>query len=175
MRDLILERERGGTGMHSSAVGGWSSHKDLLSWNAPCIKELEQMFRRVAVEATRATTRKHKRGDYPFEMEAWANILRPSGYHVPHSHESSTWSGVYYVAVGALDTGHPISGQLELLDPRTGVQASTLGERMFNQHWRMGPKPGSMVIFPGWLKHLVHPYFGAGERIAVSFNARHPS
>ena len=87
MRDLILERERGGTGMRSSAVGGWSSHKDLLSWNAPCIKELEQMFRRVAVEATRATTRKHKRGDYPFEMEAWANILRPSGYHVPHSHD----------------------------------------------------------------------------------------
>jgi hypothetical protein len=32
------------------------------------------------------------------------------------------------------------------------------------------PLPGLMVMFPGWLKHMVHPFFGSGERISISFN-----
>jgi hypothetical protein len=27
-----------------------------------------------------------------------------------------------------------------------------------------------MVVFPSWLKHMVHPYYGSGERISVAFN-----
>ncbi|NJN46627.1 MAG: hypothetical protein HC808_09270 [Candidatus Competibacteraceae bacterium] len=27
-----------------------------------------------------------------------------------------------------------------------------------------------MVVFPGWLQHQVHPYFGPGERITIAFN-----
>jgi hypothetical protein len=27
-----------------------------------------------------------------------------------------------------------------------------------------------MIVFPGWLQHFVHPYFGSGERISIAFN-----
>jgi hypothetical protein len=32
------------------------------------------------------------------------------------------------------------------------------------------PAPGLMIVFPSWLKHMVHPYYGTGERISVAFN-----
>jgi len=32
------------------------------------------------------------------------------------------------------------------------------------------PVPGLMVFFPSWLKHIVHPYRGTGERISISYN-----
>ena len=36
---------------------------------------------------------------------------------------------------------------------------------------RVRPRPGDLLIFPAYLKHIVHPFFGDGERIAVVFNA----
>jgi hypothetical protein len=27
-----------------------------------------------------------------------------------------------------------------------------------------------MVLFPGWLNHYVHPYYGPAERISIAFN-----
>jgi hypothetical protein len=27
-----------------------------------------------------------------------------------------------------------------------------------------------MIVFPSWLQHFVHPYFGGAERISVAFN-----
>jgi hypothetical protein len=32
------------------------------------------------------------------------------------------------------------------------------------------PENGMMLIFPGWLNHYVHPYWGERERISVAFN-----
>jgi hypothetical protein len=32
------------------------------------------------------------------------------------------------------------------------------------------PIPGVMVLFPSWLQHFVHPFFGKGERISIAFN-----
>ena len=36
---------------------------------------------------------------------------------------------------------------------------------------RIQPHAGDLLIFPAYLKHIVHPFFGDGERIAVVFNA----
>ena len=27
-----------------------------------------------------------------------------------------------------------------------------------------------LVLFPGWLNHYVHPYYGPAERISIAFN-----
>ncbi len=27
-----------------------------------------------------------------------------------------------------------------------------------------------MIMFPAWLNHFVHPFFGKGERISIAFN-----
>ncbi len=34
----------------------------------------------------------------------------------------------------------------------------------------IAPEPGMMVVFPSWLQHCVHPFFGKLVRISVAFN-----
>jgi hypothetical protein len=33
------------------------------------------------------------------------------------------------------------------------------------------PVPGDLYLFPSWLRHLVYPFRGDGERRSMSFNA----
>jgi hypothetical protein len=48
-----------------------------------------------------------------------------------------------------------------------GREEGLIGGRYFFE-----AMPGLMVMFPSWLKHMVHPFFGSGERISTSFNVR---
>ena len=83
------------------------------------------------------------------------------------------WSGVYYVEAGDLPTTeHPKSGVIEFLDPRSGAEMVALPGTPFAQQRTILPKSGEMIVFPSWLKHLVHPYWGGGERISIAFNIR---
>ena len=65
----------------------------------------------------------------------------------------------------------PLSGVLEFLDPRAGVEAVTAPGDPYGEPVRVRPEAGLLVIFPSWLYHWVHPYAGQTPRIAVSFNA----
>jgi len=64
-----------------------------------------------------------------------------------------------------------LSGVLEFLDPRAGVEAVTAPGDPYGEPVRIRPQAGLIVIFPSWLYHWVHPYAGHTPRIAVSFNA----
>jgi uncharacterized protein (TIGR02466 family) len=101
---------------------------------------------------------------------AWTTICRAGAYHAPHSHPDSAWSGVYYLDGGALSPDRPLSGVLEFLDPRAGVQAVTAPGDPYGELVRVLPEAGLLVIFPSWLYHWVHPYASHTPRIAVSFN-----
>jgi hypothetical protein len=104
-------------------------------------------------------------------VAGWAAICRTGGYHAPHSHPDSAWSGVYYVDPGTDSPGQLLSGVLEFLDPRSGVEAVTAPGDPYGEPFRVRPEAGLLVIFPSWLYHWVHPYTGRTPRIAVSFNA----
>ena len=65
----------------------------------------------------------------------------------------------------------PLSGVLEFLDPRAGVDAVTAPGDPYGEPFRVRPQAGLLVIFPSWLYHWVHPYTGQTPRIAISFNA----
>jgi hypothetical protein len=65
----------------------------------------------------------------------------------------------------------PLSGVLEFLDPRAGVDAVTAPGDPYGEPFRVRPQAGLLVVFPSWLYHWVHPYSGQGPRIAISFNA----
>jgi hypothetical protein len=45
-----------------------------------------------------------------------------------------------------------------------------LERNVFEGRYLVEPMPGLMVMFPSWLKHMVHPFHGSGERISISFN-----
>jgi uncharacterized protein (TIGR02466 family) len=105
-------------------------------------------------------------------MSAWANVARRGHYHRVHNHPSSCWSGVYYVDAGGDAPGHPLSGVLEVCDPRPFTEMVPSPGSPFGQRAVFRAEAGTMVLFPSWLYHFVNPFHGDGERISVAFNVQ---
>lgn len=166
----ILAEEAGYSSVGRSNIGGWHSRPDFLSWREPAVSGLTQWLslalRRIIDATAGANTFKGA-----LSVSAWATICRSGTYHGPHSHPDSAWSGAYYVNPGSDSPDHPLSGVLEFLDPRAGVDAVTAPGDPYGEPFRVWPQSGLLVIFPSWLYHWVHPYTGQTPRIAVSFNA----
>ena len=179
LRELILTKERAGPGMAKSNFGGWHSEEDLFEWDHPAVAELH---RRV-VEATHTVTSRAC-GDALKGLQAemgvtgWANVSRDGAYNGIHTHPECTWSGSYYVSLGERQAGIPANGVIEFLDPRMAVDWAQLPGQPFGSHLQVNPEAGTMLVFPSWLQHWVHPFHGSGERISIAFNVRlrfHPA
>src|SRR5262245_27471842 len=170
LQALILAEEARYTSVGRSNIGGWHSHTDLLHRDTPGVGALTAWITwavRRMVDATAGP------GRYTGSMSvsAWATICRAGAYHAPHCHPDSAWSGVYYVDAGTDNPDQPLSGVLEFLDPRSGVETVTAPGDPYGDPFRVRPHAGLLVVFPSWLYHWVHPYTGHRPRIAVSFNA----
>src|SRR5262245_55926013 len=170
LRALILSEEDRQVSLGRSNIGGWHSRPDFLNRPEPSVAALTTWVTWAVSRMVDATA-----GPGTFKgtlsASAWATICRAGAYHAPHSHPDSAWSGVYYVDAGLPDPDHPLSGVLEFLDPRAGVEAVTAPGDPYGEPIRVRPEAGLLVVFPSWLYHWVHPYAGQSPRIAVSFNA----
>ncbi len=165
----ILTVEKNHASTRRSNIGGWRSEPDLLDWQRDGIKLLENEIKDALEQVIGATA-----GDQGFfgrlKINAWANVLRKGNYNTVHNHPESVWSGVYYVNAGSPDRTNPLSGVLELLDPRPFVEMVAMPGSPFGRPVRIDAENGLMVLFPSWLYHHVHAYTGEGDRIAVAFN-----
>jgi uncharacterized protein (TIGR02466 family) len=169
---IILQKEKADPGAARGNVGGWRSEHDLFRWDADCVQTLRERVTTCALDMTRlVTTSQHPR-KVNLQMDCWANVLRRGQYNSVHDHAGAMWSGVYYVSGGKPDNNDPLNGKLELLDPRVGVNVFGREEGLFAGRYFVEPLPGLMMMFPGWLKHMVHPFWGSGERISISFNVQ---
>lgn len=170
LQTLILAEERKYPSLGRSNIGGWHSQTDFLSHADPAVASLDTWITWSVKQMVQATA-----GPGAFDgrisLSAWATVCRAGAYHAPHSHPDSAWSGVYYVDAGASTPDRSLSGVLEFLDPRAGVEAVTAPGDPYGEPVRVRPEAGLIVIFPSWLYHWVHPYMGQTPRIAVSFNA----
>jgi uncharacterized protein (TIGR02466 family) len=169
--DIIHQRETDDVGIGKSVVGGWHSREDVMAWPEPEIGQLRDWIVEAVKTLMLPTTGKAAEATGAAgTISAWANILRPGGYHRMHTHPGCVWSGVYYIETGKPDPDHPTAGRLELYDPRTAVEMMALPETPFGQPVLIDPEPGMMVVFPSWLRHMVHPFVGEGERITIAWN-----
>lgn len=170
LRALIIAEEAEYPSLGRSNIGGWHSSPDFLNRPIPAVSALTSWLNWALRQMINATA-----GENAFKgklsASAWATICRAGAYHAPHSHPDSAWSGVYYVDAGTDSPDQPLSGVLEFLDPRAGVEAVTAPGDPYGEPYRVRPQAGLLVIFPSWLYHWVHPYTGQTPRIAVSFNA----
>ena len=170
LRSLILAEEAKHSSLGRSNIGGWHSRPDFLKRPESVVAALTTWVTWSVSQVVSATA-----GPGVFKgslsASAWATICRAGAYHAPHSHPDSAWSGVYYVDAGSVNPAHPLSGVLEFLDPRAGVEAVTAPGDPYGEPVRVRPEEGLLVVFPSWLFHWVHPYTGQTPRIAVSFNA----
>ena len=170
---LVLTAEEAdelGRGIRSNA-GGWQSRGNLLTGSDPAIVKLKNMMEATIFELLGALVLKDgSERSFTLMFDSWANVCRAGNYNVVHTHPNAMWSIVYYVASGEPDPEVPYSGLLELLDPRESanyiqVQNTVLDARMFIEN-----QPGRMVVFPSWMKHMVHPFVGSGTRISIACN-----
>jgi uncharacterized protein (TIGR02466 family) len=171
LAELALRKEQIDVKVNRSNRGGWHSGMDLFDWKGQAIQTLKTMAQEIVSELTRAvvlTGVQPRKFNYRFS--AWANINRRHSYNQIHNHPDSVWSGVYYVACGQMDNGWDENGKLELIDPRTSVNMIAIKDSLMDGRYLVDPIPGLMVVFPSWLKHQVHPYYGEGERISIAFN-----
>jgi uncharacterized protein (TIGR02466 family) len=172
LREAILQHEARSAGISRSNVGGWHSQTDLFTWELDSIKALRGRIHTFVTELCRTVARDPQDPMHRnFRLEGWANVMRHAQYHSLHSHPNAFWSGVYYVSGNPKPAqAHPFSGKLELVDPRPGASLSFSEHTSLYGRFLLNPLAGQMVIFPGWLQHQVHPYFGPGERITIAFN-----
>jgi uncharacterized protein (TIGR02466 family) len=168
----ILGRERASPGRSKSNAGGWHSEETLWDWPEPEIVQLKGWVDTAVQRMCRLPVHNKPAAGLQLAYRAtgWANVNRHGHYNTLHVHAGSHWSVVYYVATGEEEPGHPFNGKLELKDPRPGAVHGRLPGFMFGRGLVIDPKPGMLIVFPAWIDHWVHPFYGRGERISIAIN-----
>ena len=99
----------------------------------------------------------------PWALVSWANIMERADHELPHIHDGSWLSVVYYPEMpepcgdeGAIEFGgHDLGARL--------AEGPTC---------RIRPRPGMMVLFPSYFYHRTIPFEGTGRRISIAFDVR---
>lgn len=174
LRTQILERMHRDQGVAVSNRGGWQSAPDLWDWDTPEVGAFRQWVHGSILRMAALTTGETElsRVDIAYRAGAWANVNRHGAYNDSHTHPDSDWAIVYYVACGEPEPGWDRNGKIELRDPRTLSRMSRLTGYGFARSFLLDPEPGKILMFPAWMEHLVHPFYGAGLRISIACNVR---
>ena len=114
-------------------------------------------------------------------LEMWLNLSEEGHYHTLHHHSGAEHSGVYWVQCPQ-DPPSPCehSGAL-LIQLMKDVVSDTSSDaiRTTILYALIRPRPGTMLIFPGWLPHAVLPLAPGSDgpdkpkvrsRVSASFN-----
>ena len=163
VKNKVLEREQKGLGFRFDPIqgGGWQSNKDFLDYEFSFLKQsllvgVNEILSQIYVD------------DASIKMiNSWANISRKGECTMPHIHEESNWSCVYYVTPTE-------DANLYLKDPRIleymdkshhylkQPYANVIRKRPFNE--------GEAILFPSWLEHGVGAATKEMTRISISCN-----
>jgi uncharacterized protein (TIGR02466 family) len=169
----ILARAKAGEQNRISNVGGWQSLPDVLDWPEPEIKVLAQEVDRAIQQISAMPALLARQPEPPrvrYKSYGWANLNRPGDYNMLHLHSGNHWSVVYYVATGTLNPDAPMNGRIELRDPRPAAAYARMPGFNSGQPMLIKPQPGMMLVFPAWIEHGVHPFYGQGHRISIAIN-----
>jgi uncharacterized protein (TIGR02466 family) len=158
--------------MQRSNAGGWHSKTDLQYRTEPCFRTLvDQIVARVR-ETAEAVATEHGRTLSPMRCRThcWAMVMRHGHYTIPHDHAETHWATVYYADAGDADeSAYPDSGLIAFLDPRHGGRPIP-GLDLVGGTFLAKPATGRLFVFPGWLLHYVHAYWGRRPRVSISCN-----
>ena len=171
LRAMTLDAEQRTEGVVRSNVGGWHSATGFLDQDVDAVADLRARIRGLVADVrARVMPAGQQEASTRFRLDGWANVLRYGQYNTMHSHPNAVWSGVYYVTDNPAISDHPFSGKLELVDPRPGAALEYREEVSLYGRFLLSPVAGQVILFPSWLNHIVHPYFGDRPRISVAFN-----
>lgn len=100
--------------------------------------------------------------------EVWANVSNKNSFQEYHAHSLSTFSAVYYAAVpensGKIWFESPL--EPDMLPVKNITNYNPLSFR--NAYYE--PKPGTLMIFRSYLRHMVEVNQSNEDRISIAFN-----
>jgi hypothetical protein len=108
---------------------------------------------------------------------AWLNVTKKHDYNCIHDHNKSPLSGIIYLKEDA-----SIGEEIDRLEENSKIKGGSYlpGVTHFiysanknfldSTSFSFRGKPGDVLIFPGWVSHLVNPFTADGERMTVAFN-----
>ncbi len=170
---ILACRERGQANRISN-VGGWQSLPDLLDWPEPEVKllaaEVDRSVQQINAMPAMLARQNDPQTRVAYKAYGWANVNQSGHYNTLHMHPGNQWSVVYYVATGTPNPDTALNGRLELRDPRPAAEFARMPGFTCGQPILLRPQPGLMIVFPAWIEHGVHPFYGEGTRISVAIN-----
>lgn len=168
--DQALKLREADSGIEKSNQGGWHSTGNVFAGSDAALSALASKIRS-AIRYLCHVSEPASTAEWSASLFGWFNVNEHGDYAEPHHHSGNTWSGVYYVQTGSEVPTRPTSGRIEFLDPR--VRCDVGPKHGFSHTGTMAvtPKDGLMLLFPSYLEHFVHPYYGEGQRITLAFNS----
>ena len=165
MRKEILAREKRKLGFKFDSIqgGGWQSNKELLDTGTIFfnLKKYLILYINEILSETYVDTATIKL------INSWANISRKGEYTLPHIHEESSWSCVYYITPTE-------EANLYLKDPRSLEQMDRSHHYLKDPYTNVIRKrpfqTGEAILFPSWLEHGVGINVSDSERISIAAN-----
>jgi uncharacterized protein (TIGR02466 family) len=144
-----------------SVRGGWQSKKDLYT-NPLFMILADKIFFKLG------KINKVPDNCVPCITAMWLNIQKQHGFNHVHVHPGAWYAGVVYLQCTDL------TGDLIFYDPRPAAEVSLFYENLVQVGerggFRLKPKTGDLVLFPGYLPHGVEPNSDTELRISISFN-----
>jgi len=173
LTERILAHRQASPGETKTNVGGWHSETGQLEFCGAAGRTLAKHMYELADEATRRVLAEAGQPLRPMRwtLSAWANVNTDGQFNRVHTHPGSTWSGSYYVDPGDPPAANPQGTPIAFFDPCQG-RANTFLHPQVPNFITLRPEPGLMVLFPGYLPHMVYPHLGGRPRISIAFNLR---
>lgn len=168
---LINKLAQESQSQQNSNVGGFHSNTQFIHTQAGPVIQIKNRILQLA-QVMGEYYGLSKDAALDANLAGWANLMTNGNYHRLHSHPDCHWSGVYYVSTGKLIPDAKPNGNLQFQDPRSGANRLIVRGLEMVPAVTIAPTPGLMVMFPSYLEHYVHPFFGEGSRISIAFNLR---
>ena len=168
----IATRRKTEPGVERSNRYGWHSEPDLFQRSEPAHAELAGEIA-AAVAATTAKLIPDLPKDLAPRHEGWVNVNPTHAMNAPHDHPGVFWSGTYYIKVPLpADKEDKFSGAVEFIDPRGSIGTNARIETQFTRSkFTVRPVPGTLLLWPSFVRHWVHPNQATEERVSAAFNS----
>jgi len=165
----VLELRRNDpAGIQRSNLGGWQSGNLA---GAVLAEPLADLVNRLSI-ATVAMLTKLQGRDHSMALhfrKLWFNVNEAGAWNTPHDH-NTTWSGILFLAGQYADmtklVDRPEEGDVVIYNPVSGVRL-----RGFPNAYVHRPHIGQLLMFPGYLLHMVVPHTWSTPRITLAFDA----
>lgn len=165
LKTFCYKQQEVDAGIIQSNVGSWHS-QFLNPWDVPELFDLTQIVEQKISEVSNMM-------DFGVRAvidKAFINISHHGHSHNTHDHPGSLLSAVYYVDVGVGTGNLRFHSDNRLMEWCQRPDRIVSYNQLNSSSWSVVPKTGTLVIFPGWLKHQVEVNTTYKDRISIVYN-----